>query len=72
MILISNVISQHCRPDCGIPLKHMVDHNHFGNVADRSSFNEDELKKSFEGGFLERADDERMGSGAYRMGYLRG
>ena len=28
--------------------KHMIDFNHFGNVADRSSFNEEELRKSLE------------------------
>ena len=28
--------------------KHMIDFNHFGNVADRSSFDEEELRKSLE------------------------
>jgi len=28
--------------------KHMIDFNHFGNVADRSSFNEEELRQSLE------------------------
>ena len=28
--------------------KHMIEFNHFGNVADRSSFNEEELRKSLE------------------------